>query len=187
MKPWEFVMTNNRTNLLKTKRFRLVAALAVAGGLLAAVGAQAESGGWFSGISALPFSLEMDSGNGVNGSALSRNRSAWSHLDPDSSGEFSGGPHNSVLGGSGTLSLSDRFGFVGKLSSVLTSGDVTANSLTHGLADALPYNMMGLGLKYDVTRSLRFQGCWDRYQLKYNRINGDTGVDLLTLGLKYGF
>ncbi len=154
------------------------------------VAARAESGGWFSGISALPLTMRMDSGAGFDGSALSsRNRS---DNDGDgvplrSSNAFSAVPRSWVLGGSGTLSLNERFGLTGKLSSVHTDGDTTSNSVTHGLADALPYNMMGLGMKYDITRSLRFQGGWDRYQLKYNRINGDAGVDLLSIGLKYGF
>lgn len=148
--------------------------------------ARAESSGWFSGISALPFSMQMDSRAGFDGSALS-SKSLWIQNDGNGNGQFSGIPHSWVLGGSGTLSLSDRFGFTGKLSSVHTEGDTTANSVTHGLTDALPYNMMGLGLKYDLTHSLRFQGGWDRYQLRYNRINGDAGVDLLSIGLKYGF
>ncbi|MDE1942330.1 MAG: hypothetical protein KGI47_04195 [Betaproteobacteria bacterium] len=180
-------MMNNIANPLKNKHIHTSATLVAVWVMLAGAGAHAESGGWFSGISALPFTMQMESGNAFDGSAFSSNRSAWSHHGETSLGEVSGAPRNSVLGGSGTLSLSDRFGFTGKLSSMLTSGDVTANSVTHGLANALPYNMMGLGLKYDVTHSLRFQGGWDRYQLKYNRINGDTGVDLLTLGLKYGF
>jgi hypothetical protein len=153
-------------------------------------GVRAESGGWFSGISALPLTMQMDSDAGFDGSALSsKNRgdgySDSVHVRPGSA--FSAVPRSWVLGGTGTLSLNERFGLTGKLSSVRTEGDTTSNSVTHGLTDALPYNMMGLGMKYDITRSLRFQGGWDRYQLKYNRINGDAGVDLLSIGLKYGF
>ena len=175
---------------LKTKLIRIVAVLLTASAWIAGGPARAESAGWFSGISALPFTMQMDSSAGFDGSALS-SKSLWSQGSGSGSGsatgEFSGIPRSWVLGGSGTLSVNDRFGFTGKLSSVRTEGDTTANSVTHGLNDALPYNMMGLGLKYDLTRSLRFQGGWDRYQLKYNRINGDAGVDLLSIGLKYGF
>ncbi len=150
------------------------------------VGAHAESAGWFSGISALPLTMEMDSDAGFDGSALS-SKNRVDGVPGRSASAFSAAPRSWVLGGTGTLSLNDRFGFTGKLSSVRTDGDTTSNSVTHGLTDALPYNMMGLGMKYDITRSLRFQGGWDRYQLKYNRINGDAGVDLLSIGLKYGF
>jgi hypothetical protein len=153
-------------------------------------GVRAESGGWFSGISALPLTMRMDSDAGFDGSALSsKNRSDnyGDGMQMRPGNAFSAVPRSWVLGGTGTLSLNERFGLTGKLSSVHTDGDTTSNSVTHGLADALPYNMMGLGMKYDITRSLRFQGGWDRYQLKYNRINGDAGVDLLSIGLKYGF
>jgi len=51
----------------------------------------------------------------------------------------------------------------------------------------LPYNQLGFGMKYDISSSLRLQGGWDRYQLTSNRINGDAGIDLLSLGLKYRF
>ncbi len=149
-------------------------------------GVRAESEGWFSGISALPLTMQMDSNAGFDGSALSsKNRGDGMAGRPESA--FSAMPRSWVLGGTGTLSLNERFGLTGKLSSVRTDGDTTSNSVTHGLTDALPYNMMGLGMKYDITQSLRFQGGWDRYQLKYNRINGDAGVDLLSIGLKYGF
>ncbi len=148
--------------------------------------ARAESEGWFSGISALPLTMQMNPDAGFDGSALSsKNRNDTVLLRPGSA--FSAAPRSWVLGGTGTLSLNERFGLTGKLSSVRTDGDTTSNSVTHGLTDALPYNMMGLGMKYDITHSLRFQGGWDRYQLKYNRINGDAGVDLLSIGLKYGF
>ncbi len=153
---------------------------------LGTLAVQAESEGWFSGISALPFTMQMDSSAGFDGSALS-SKQYWSSVLRPAPSEFSGIPRDWVLGGSGTLSINDRLGLTGKLSSVRTEGDTTLNSVTHGLTDALPYNMMGLGMKYDLTRSLRFQGGWDRYQLKYNRINGDAGVDLLSIGLKYGF
>ncbi len=129
--------------------------------------------------------MQMNPDAGFDGSALSSKNRNDTVLRPGSA--FSALPRSWVLGGTGTLSLNERFGLTGKLSSVRTDGDTTSNSVTHGLTDALPYNMMGLGMKYDITRSLRFQGGWDRYQLKYNRINGDAGVDLLSIGLKYGF
>ena len=156
----------------------------LAASLSAGVGAESE--GWFSGISALPFTMQMDPDAGFDGSALSSKTRSDSVLLRQGSA-FSAVPRSWVLGGTGTLSLNERFGLTGKLSSVRTDGDTTSNSVTHGLTDALPYNMLGLGMKYDITRSLRFQGGWDRYQLKYNRINGDAGVDLLSIGLKYGF
>jgi hypothetical protein len=158
---------------------------------IAAIGpgtAVAESGsGWFSGISAFPFTLQFESENDRDGgSILSSNRStdsmAWRSENPMSASQRS-----FLLGGSGTLSLNDRLGLVGRLGSFRTESDANSTVLTHGMADGLPYNLLGLGMQYNLGNNLHLQGGWDRYQLRYNRINGDAGVDLLTIGLKYRF
>lgn len=146
--------------------------------------ALAEAQGWFSGINAPVYTPVFESDLMSDAGSVLHSGKQASMI---SSKDFTLTPHSLSLGGSGTLPLSERFGLVGKLSSTRSEGDPTLSSWNYGLSDAFSYNMMGLGLKYDLTRSLRFQGGWDRYQLKYNRINGDAGVDLLSIGLKYGF
>ncbi len=146
----------------------------------------AESGGWFSGISALPLSLHVDSGSGFDGGTLSTNIRNDSALARSNAADYAN-THSFVLGGSGAVPLNSRWSLTGRLGGVRTTGDVTNNAALHGLADVLPYNQLGFGMKYDISSSLRLQGGWDRYQLTSNRINGDAGVDLLSLGLKYRF
>ncbi len=159
--------------------------------LACAQGAQAGDQGWFSGINAPTYTPLFDSNlMSDTGSLMSDTGSLWRSSQQNgvlSSKDFILAPRSLSLGGAGLLPLSNRFGLVGKLSSTRAEGDPTLSSWNEGLSDAFSYTRMGLGLKYDVTRSLHFQGGWDRYQLKYNRINGDAGVDLLSIGLKYGF
>ncbi len=153
-------------------------------GLTCAQGIHAGEQGWFSGINAPVYTPLFESDLGSDTGGLWRSGKPSGML---SSKDFALAPRSLSLGGAGLLPLNDRFGLIGKLSSTRAESDPTLSSWNEGLSDAFSYNRMGLGLKYDVTRSLHFQGGWDRYQLKYNRINGDAGVDLLSIGLKYGF
>ncbi|WP_297461788.1 hypothetical protein [Ferrovum sp.] len=146
--------------------------------------AQEQGNGWFSGISALPFSVQWNTELAPEGSALS------SHMRSEGLGgaETSGLSRSWVLGGTGTLPLGDSLALTGSLATIRNQGlGSAANTSTVGLYDALPYNMTGLGMHYDLSQRLRFQGGWDHYQLNYNRINGNSNIDLLSLGLRYGF
>lgn len=157
-------------------------------GLACFQGVHAAEQGWFSGISAPTYTPLFESDFMSDQGALwHSSKQAGGLYSPSPVRDFTLAPRSFSLGGSGLLPLNDRFGLIGKLSSTRAETDPTLSSWNEGLSDAFSYNRMGLGLKYDVTRSLRFQGGWDRYQLKYNRINGDAGVDLLSIGLKYGF
>ena len=150
----------------------------------AALAQEGASSGWFSGISALPFSVQWNTELAPEGSALS------SHMRSEGLGgsEISGLSRSWVLGGTGILPLGDRLALTGSLATIRNQGSGgTANTSTVGLYDALPYNMTGLGMHYDLSQRLRFQGGWDHYQLNYNRINGNSNIDLLSLGLRYGF
>ncbi|NDU85416.1 MAG: hypothetical protein G3H99_02250 [Ferrovum sp.] len=165
------------------KKFTLIAL-----GLSFVFSAQAadieSSSGWFSGISALPFSVQWDPELAPQGSALS------SHFRSQGlDGKDDGGLSRSlVVGGSGTVPLDSRWSLTGSMASIRNQGmaNVSTPSST-GLYDALPYTMTGLGMHYDMTQNLHIQGGWDHYLLNYNRINGNANIDLLSLGLRYGF
>lgn len=131
--------------------------------------------------------MEMSTSPGLEGEVLSSitNGAPSSYTE---SGVTPFVPRSLTVGGAGTWSLDDHWGVVGSLSTVRAQNAAgNGNLLTGGLADSMPFNAMGLGLKYDLTRSLRFQGGWDRYQFSYDRINGDANVDLFSIGLRYGF
>lgn len=142
-----------------------------------------DQGGWFSGISAMPFTVQWNTDLAPEGSALS------SHLRSQSLGgsDMSGLSRNLILGTTGTVPLNERWALSGSLASIRNEGVNLQNAPSSGLYDALPYTMTGVGMQYDVSRRLRFQGGVDRYQLNYNRINGNANIDLLSLGLRYGF
>ncbi len=151
--------------------------------------AHADGKGWFSGINAPQqgFAMEMNTNPGLEGEVLSTITNGPPSLYTES-GATPFVPRNLTVGGAGTWLLDDHWGVVGSLSTVRTQNALNnGNPLTGGLADSMPFNAMGLGLKYDLTRSLRFQGGWDRYQFSYDRINGDANVDLFSIGLRYGF
>ncbi len=141
------------------------------------------SSGWFNGISALPFTVQWNTDLAPEGSALS------SHLRSQGLGgsDMSGLSRSLVLGTTGTVPLGERWALSGSIASIRNEGVNLQNAPSSGLYDALPYTMTGLGMHYDVSRSLQFEGGLDHYQLNYNRINGNANIDLLSLGLRYGF
>lgn len=143
-----------------------------------------DGSGWFNGISAAPYTIQWDTELAPEGSALS------SHLRSEGLGgtEMSQLSRSLVLGSTGTIPINERWSLSGSLASIRNQGLNLQNaSSSAGLYDALPYTMTGLGMHYDMTHSLRFQGGLDHYQLNYNRINGSANIDLLSLGLRYGF
>ncbi len=145
-----------------------------------------DTAGWFTGISAAPYTIQWDTELAPEGSALS------SHLRSQGLGgsDTQGLSRSLVLGSTGTIPLGNRWALSGSLASIRNEGlnlQGASPSSSLGLYDAIPYTMTGLGMHYSLTHSLQFNGGWDHYQLNYNRINGNANIDLLSLGLRYGF
>ncbi|MBU6467707.1 MAG: hypothetical protein KGN31_03825 [Betaproteobacteria bacterium] len=128
-----------------------------------------ESAGWFSGISALPYTTFL----GSNGSQ-------------SLNGAFLPSSKPNLLGGEGAIPIGKRWNMLGRLGTVSSDRPWLYNG-TGSVNSVMPYDQMGLGLSYDMGGHLLLQGNLDRYQFKYNKINGDNGLDLLTIGLKYRF
>jgi hypothetical protein len=128
-----------------------------------------EEKGWFSGISALPYTNFLGSGDGlsVENSDTLKKRS-------------------NLIGGEGAVPIGKRWNMLGRLGTA-SSAHPWLFGVSGSMDSVMPYDQMGLGLSYNLGENVLLQGNLDRYQLKYNRINGDNGVDLLTLGLKYRF
>jgi hypothetical protein len=65
--------------------------------------------------------------------------------------------------------------------------DLTSGAWLLSPEGGLSYNQLGLGVRYGVSRNLMIQGGMDRYRLTAGRLNGAADVDLLSIGIKYGF
>ncbi|KXW56001.1 hypothetical protein LHV13_03735 [Ferrovum sp. PN-J185] len=129
-----------------------------------------EEKGWFSGISALPYTTVLGGIDNGAGNSV-----------------FSGRNRPNLIGGEGSVPLGKRWNMLGRLGTVSPDRPWLSNGSSMSMDGILPYDQMGLGISYDLGSHLLLQGNLDRYQLKYNRINGDNGLDLLTIGLKYRF
>jgi hypothetical protein len=156
-------------------RSKLVSALLLGVGLVTAQPAFCEEG-WFGGISALPFSLAPGLGSSDDNSRLG----GASAVGRAQSSSF-------MLGGTKAVPLGSRWSVTGNMAGLRGGTDLTSGVWLTNTEGGLSYNQLGLGLRYGVNRNLMIQGGMDRYRLTAGRLNGSTDVDLLSIGIKYGF
>jgi hypothetical protein len=173
--------------------------------LLADVPAAQAADGWFAGIQVAPWMTRADALLNLDRADAAQLRKARpGQLPPvrrfdlelayaaDAGADGNGTPGRPMTGGRdfrlagvGTWSLGDKFGVTGRLGAY--RGDVDAGTVYRLTPDAGLHPTYGMGLRYDVSANLRLQGGWDRYHLGQSLHPGDSGVDLLTIGLKYRF
>lgn len=156
---------------------KVISALLLGAGLVAAQSAFSEEG-WFGGISALPFALAP----GLGGTVEDPNHlNAGSYVGRAQSSSF-------ILGGTKALPVSSRWSVTGSMVGLRGGTNLTSGMRLTNNEGGLSYNQLGLGLRYGVNRNLMIQGGMDRYRLTAGgRLNGATDVDLLSIGIKYGF
>jgi hypothetical protein len=145
-------------------------------GLLTAKSALAEEG-WFGGISALPFSLAPGLGYTSDDMVRAGGQSGVGRVQSSSL----------MLGGTKALPVSTRWAVTGNLAGMRGGTDLTSGAWLLSPEGGISYNQLGLGVRYGVSRNLMIQGGMDRYRLTAGRLNGAADVDLLSIGIKYGF
>lgn len=85
-----------------------------------------------------------------------------------------------IFGATGRVPVSERFALTGRAGMFFWDGDAQINNVTQARPeDSNLY--LGLGLSYDVAKSLQLTGDWTRYELE----SATSGV--FSVGLQYRF
>jgi len=160
-----------------TLRSSLSAVLMIASCLGLIPSAVAAEAGWFGGVNAAPWAARAD---------------MLLNLDRTDTGVASGLKSTSAskdfrLTSSKTWIVGEKLGVIGRIGA-FNSAEIDPSNNGNKLGSDSAYRpTYGMGLRYDVSNSLRLQGGWDRYHLGTSLRPGDGEVDLLTIGLKYRF
>lgn len=93
------------------------------------------------------------------------------------------------VGAVGSLPLNQQFALTGKLGLARTntdaSGSVGGIPFAGSGHDTAP--TYGLGMRYDLTRTVALRGDWDRYRVNNGGIGGKSDSDLFTVGAQFKF
>jgi OOP family OmpA-OmpF porin len=89
----------------------------------------------------------------------------------------------------GSLPVSPRFAFTGKLGVARSDTDINGNigGTPIGTTDHNTAPTYGLGLRYDVTRNAGVRGEWERFRLGGGSFAGKSDADLFSLNAVFKF
>ena len=92
----------------------------------------------------------------------------------------------SSLAATGTLPVTDEFGFIGKLGGLFW-GVYSETGLGFERDDTGVSFAMGAGVKYDITPNVGIRFEWERFWQVGNSTIGESDIDMFTVGGLYRF